>query len=43
MKRTVGILVLALVGGMAMGMIGNQVLSAQAAASGSRSPPYAPG
>src|SRR2546430_7302846 len=38
MKRTVVIRVLALVGGMAMGMIGNQVLSAQAAASGSRSP-----
>src|SRR5215510_14304342 len=38
MKRRVAILVLALVGGMAMGMIGNQVLSAQAAASGSRSP-----
>src|SRR5215813_9612023 len=38
MKRTVVILVLALVGGMAMGMIGNQGLSAQAAAAGSRSP-----
>src|SRR5262244_904968 len=37
MKRIVVILVLALVGGMAVDMIGNQVLSAQAAA-GSRSP-----